>query len=515
MQHKLVHIALLFSCFFQLSYAQLDFSKSEQHYVNGDAAIIGNTILSVHESKAFNDFSLLNDQVKMTYVDIDKDGSTFNSSAATIKLPLPDAKIVSATLYWAATYPFEKGVKKDNGEEIVYKGNDKRDSNITEVLLKTPGAAYQKVSGRILFDAFDKEGYSESAPYVCFADVTNLMPQSSAEGLYTVANIRATQGFMSGGCAGGWFLFVIYEHPELNSKYITAYHGFQNFIDNWVDIPFEDFMNKNQGQTKAHIFLSTLEGDAKLSKDECSILNMADSSFVPLKNGLRASKNFFNGRITNGESYLKGRVPNSSNALGFDLVKMSIPSKLFSAGQTETTVRVGTKADRFYLYFTAFAIEINEKFHLDKEAVSSEELVDSAKAVADNEIPQDENSEPELKAEAAKQAKAEVKKEAILTQEEVRNLERKMRTVKLNIPNLKPGYYLITNVFSKPHYATKWENFLSEKGHEPFTFINPKNQWRYVSVYDSPEIQPVFNSYKKLVNIDYFKEIWVFKINLK
>ena len=145
--HEMLGLALI-TILSTLTYAQDQniFRKTTSHYINGDAVVIGNNILSADDSKAYNDFSLLNDQIKMQYIDIDGKGSTFSSSSASLALEDPEVKVVSATLYWAAVYPFVKGTKRQRSDEVIYYGSGDRLEPVNEVLFKTPGSrSYEKL----------------------------------------------------------------------------------------------------------------------------------------------------------------------------------------------------------------------------------------------------------------------------------------------------------------------------------------------------------------------------------
>jgi hypothetical protein len=140
----------------------------------------------------------------MKYIDIDKDRCTFGASQATLKLPPKTTKIISATLYWSSIHSFTRGRKKRKGNKIVYEGNNKRDTTINKIKFKTPNGAYQNIKGTILLDKFKHSGDTNNASYVCYADVTGILNESKSQnGTYTVANIKATQGYTSGRSAGG------------------------------------------------------------------------------------------------------------------------------------------------------------------------------------------------------------------------------------------------------------------------------------------------------------------------
>ncbi len=47
---------------------------------------------------------------------------------------------------------------------------------------------------------------------------------------------------------------------------------------------------------------------------------------------------------------------------------------------------------------------------------------------------------------------------------------------------VKPGYYLVTNAFSKQENVIEWKETLSDLGFEPLTFVNPENGLTYVYI---------------------------------
>ena len=300
----------------------------------------------------------------MQYVDIDNNPSTFSSSQANLTLPENPSKIKYAALYWSAIYKYNKGVKRViNNEEIVYKGKDIRDTIVSSILLKQPNGKYQPLNGHVVYDSYKTKLFEDTKPYVCYANVTNLLKNANnVNGTYTVANIKATEGYVSGGAAGGWLLYVVYEEETASAKYFTTYNGFVGIDRTATDIYFEDFKTNEKGQIKSSLLFGTLEGDYKFKTDDCAILNANKNMFVQLTSKERPEKNFFNSKITvEGEPFLD-RIPNSENTLGFDISKMSVPNKnneIISNNSSEATIRFKTRADGFYLFFVAFETEIN------------------------------------------------------------------------------------------------------------------------------------------------------------
>ena len=494
-------------------------SINKQFYIYGNTAVIGNNIVSKHETEPFNNRDVINDEVKMKYVDIDADEATFSSSQATLTIPENSTKIVYAALYWSAIYKYDKGVLRREGKKKIYKGNESnRDTNINEIRLKLPNSSYKDIKGEIIYDDLNKKVFPNNTPYACFADITNLLNQTKqVNGEYTVANIKATQGFISGGCSGGWFLYVVYEAPSDHPIYVTTYNGFiQVNKQNPSTIIFKDFKTQEKGFVKTNLTLATLEGDHKLKSDQCLVLNPKDSSYVALGNLIRRDKNFFNSKITFNEDEFENRKPYSKNTLGFDLLQMQLPNPnndLISNNVDEITMKIKTKGDRFYLFFSAFQTDISDINYIQNR---ENKLVNEI-ATEENKI-LEKNTDQEIN--ATKSTKTEVDEVKIKEQPKTKvkpyskEVKKVLQSNSITIPDEESGYYLVTNVFSKHRNTESWIAFLESKGHSPKVFTNPKNNWEYVYVSDSENIELVYNSYKEIYKLSYLKNIWIFKINL-
>jgi len=332
-------------------------TKNKQFYIYGNTTVIGNNIVSKHETEPFNNREVINDEVKMKYVDIDDDSSTFSSSQATLTLPENSTKIVYAALYWSAIYKYDKGVLESDGKKKIYSGDDSsRDANVNKISLKLPNSSYKTISGKIIYDDYFQRAFPNNTPYACYADITNILNEAKqVNGDYIVANIKATQGYVSGGCSGGWLLYVVYEAPTDHPIYVTTYNGFiQVNKQNPSTIVFKDFKTQEKGFVKTNLTLATLEGDHKLKTDQCLVLNPKNNKYVALGNLLRTEKNFFNSKITYNEVEFKDRKPYSKNTLGFDLLQMKLPNpnnELISNNVDLITMKIKTKSDRFYFFF--------------------------------------------------------------------------------------------------------------------------------------------------------------------
>lgn len=489
MKYAFLSLIFLTSCF---SYAQegVVFRANKQFYLKGNSALIGNNIVSAHATKSFNDATKINDKLKLKYVDVDNDKSTFSSSQAKLTVP-ENSKIRYAALYWSAIYPYNFGKTKiitrdDDRKQLIYIGDDERNLSYNSVLFKTPGSTYKPIKGYTIFNGLKSEKFENAKPYVCFADVTAILQNTkSLSGNYTLANIKATQGLAPGGCAGGWLLYVIYENDTESPKYFTTYNGFLDVFKTPIDILFRNYKTPEKGDIKTSLLLGALEGDQKFKTDNCAILNPADGEYVPLFNKVRPRLNFFNSTISIDNTFFLDRLPASRNTLGFDLLKMEIPdpnNTIITNNSTHATVQFNSKADRFYLFFVAFETEISPIFLEGKENKTSIVVLNKEEVLKDDKI------DEEL--------------------EKVKNLK------SISIPSIPKGYYLVTNVFSVEENATKWMAFLEEKGHTPKSYINPENSWHYIYLNIDEDPSVIYEKRKELSKIDYFEDIWILKINL-
>ena len=72
----------------------------------------------------------------------------------------------------------------------------------------------------------------------------------------TVANVRATTGYIEGGAAAGWLLYVIYEDDTETAKYFTSYSGFEEVSKEVVDVVFEGLQPKNENASSSKIMMA-------------------------------------------------------------------------------------------------------------------------------------------------------------------------------------------------------------------------------------------------------------------
>lgn len=360
--------ALFATC---LSYAQLatPFKIRHQGYVNGDMTMIANNIVnrvdynndanSPHDNRAYQ--GELNDEYMMLYTDIDNDKTTFSSSSADLYLNNPlNKKIVYAGLYWSATYLYNSGVSKGVDK---YKAVDSKREPFSPIKIKLPNQKeYTTFGGELIFDGINEPKFKESAPYAMYADITEMVKNlKDPTGTYTVANIKATQGKLSGGVAAGWSMFFVYEDVDMPGKFITTYDGFAGVTDKPTEINFSGFQTLPMGEVKARIACAALEGDLNLKGDQIQFKAAENNEFTQLQSPLRDRANIFNSSITIDDKFFDSRVPASKNTLGYDSFIMNInnfDNSVLGNNTTDATLKLKTTGDRYFVFFNAFDVEV-------------------------------------------------------------------------------------------------------------------------------------------------------------
>ncbi len=369
LKNKSTLVLVLFSFTIQIFSQQAKpFKIRYQTHVNGDMTIIANNIVNRKNNrespnKPYNEISSsskLNDEFQMNYIDIDADPNTFSSSSANLSLENSNAKkIIYAGLYWSATYLYTSCqiVNQDQFEAI----DDKRE-DFSSIKIKLPNQNdYQNISGELIFDGINEKDFKVNAPYVVYADITNLVSGlENPFGTYTVANVKSTVGSISGGISAGWSIFFVYEDATMKDKFITTYDGFAGITDQLLDLNFTGFKTVPEGLVNAKIACSALEGDVKLKGDQLLFKTSQTDKFVQLSNALREKTNVFNSSITIDNELFTNRSPNSVNTLGFDSFIMTIKNpnnSIIANNASDVIIRMKTSGDRYFMFFNAFEVE--------------------------------------------------------------------------------------------------------------------------------------------------------------
>lgn len=560
--------------------AQDEVPLTSQHkiYTKGGSLLVGNTILGKHKSNAFDSNKTSNDLVDMVYVDVDTNDETFSSSSANIIFPDKTSKILYAALYWSGLYPAEKSTMRLGKQRAYYKKKGGRQEAVDSIKIKWANQPYTDIKGEVIFDAKKKGKFKKDSPYVCRADITKFLTEANFNGgNFTVANIRAARGKLEGGSAAGWHLYIVYENLKNSAKFFTTFDGFRQVAKEPVEIIFSDFKTKTAGDIESTLILATLEGDIKIKSDQCAVYSPFADKFITLQTPNREGTNFFNSSITIYSEMFLDRNPASKNTLGFDLLKMKLSDSVISNNTNKVNMRFKSKADRFYLYFTAFETEIEESLMLEKNpetiiedvsssnveimqpSITSEYQGENAEVIAvrENEIAEkvknlnqhkdvsklkqelaitpidsvkvktgynvDTIKTPQLKKAIVRLAEKDtlpvekhltISANAKIPVSQVNTETEQQSIAKLEIAEMTSGYFLITNVFSVEKLARDWMEYLKFEGYNPQQFINPQNGWIYVYILKAENFDKVKMRQTELQLHEDFKDIWIAGINL-
>ncbi|WP_438962426.1 hypothetical protein [Nonlabens sp.] len=507
----------------------VSFEQQHSYYINGGSLIYGNNILSKHEEKPFHTANGINDNTKMTYVDIDKDPTTFSSSAVQIDVP-ENSTIINATLYWAGTYPGATGKKKRKGKKLDYVIVDEVDQDISKVRIKINKGEYRDVSGQVIFNASNAtdEVLISNKPYVCKADVTELMASDALLDKVTVANVPAALGYINGGSTAGWLLFIAYENPNSLPHFITLYDGFEFVKDQKVAISIKDFKSAQVNDVSSRITIAAMDGDSPLKRDNVQIYNPKSRKSAFLSSSTRSQTNFFNSSIDENKEAKEKRFPYSRNTLGFDIAQVNVTDKkgLVLPKNTENIeIQYATKADSFYVFFTAFQTQIDQEFLEQKDREKNAQLV--VKPVVDRpvnvsqvttETPQVDELNPKVEKAVQKDIVNEtpvkqpaVKEEVVVKENTEKVSENKVVTFE-ETDTSSIRYYIITNVFSNSDNAIKWMQVLEREGFYPDSFIHPENGLEYVFIASSESAFLLRDALDKARENPLLKKAWVKKM---
>jgi len=526
-------IAILWS---MCSCAQVSvpFKMRYQGYVKGDMTVIANNITNRvdYNNKSnvpyYNHTSSarLNDEFVMEYIDIDEDESTFSSSSAELIFDNNNSKkILYAGLYWSATYKYNSGYQKKVGKFVA---DDETRTSFNTIKLKLPNAVnYTSITGQTIYDGINDKELKDFAPYTVYADVTSLIQElNNPSGVYTVANIKATQGELSGGVASGWTLFLVYEDSQMSEKFITSYDGFAGVTDKLTDILFKGFQTPEQGIVKAKIACAALEGDNNMIGDQL-MFNASGNirDFVALNNTLRKTNNFFNSAITIENKYFTNRFPDSKNTLGYDTCMMTIPNQnnsVIGNNVKEATLRLKSTGDRYFMFFTAFNVEVSipetTPIVENDNLISSVNIQNKEKVSSSSTLIKEIPAGNEMVADAGKTYSSNSSKNLALKKQAL-SLDKKAKSAEpieirtLSVSNQERGYYIVANVFSNPENAKNFITFLELKGITAEYFVNKVNNYRYVYLAKTLNENEAIDLYLSKVNNTYQDRIWILSVN--
>jgi len=274
------------------------------------------------------DGSLNNDNWEMTWVDVDSDSGTFNSSTSDLSIPA-GSTIQYAALYWGG---------RDAG------------SNKNKVKLKLPGgSSYQTVTSSVI-DTIASG--NNNGIYQAYADVTSLVNAlpNSGSGTYTVADIQGSTGKKM---MAGWSLIVVYRNQSEPMKNITVFDGLVAVdTSSSATINVNGFLTPPSGPINAKAGFITWEGDMGIVGDSAKL------NGYTLSDTRHPASNFFNSSVSHDGVSDASRNPAYSNNLGFDAAWMTPPNGAIGNSATSATIKVDTNGDAFVPGVMTLQVEV-------------------------------------------------------------------------------------------------------------------------------------------------------------
>jgi hypothetical protein len=305
--------------------ADTPFSVRYAQTLHGNLSAVGNTLMTCPTAAsncaaARSGSPYSDNDFTMTYVDVDSDSSTFDSSSATLTLPA-GSTVTWAGVYWAADTSGGSGGSADSHSWT-------RD----KVKLKAGSGAYQTVtaaSGDVLTSS------SQPTRYRGFADVTSLVTGS---GNYTVANVKAGTG---SDRFAGWALFVAYRDATQTLRHVNVYDGLGTVdATHTFSTTIAPFQTPATGTVTTNMGLLSFEGDPGYATETMKL------NGAPFSNALNPANNVFNSTISANGAHLTAKNPNYVNQLGMDLDSQSATGALANS-QSSTTLSFTSTQDYF------------------------------------------------------------------------------------------------------------------------------------------------------------------------
>jgi uncharacterized repeat protein (TIGR01451 family) len=333
-----------------------------QFTTTGDIVFVSNTVMSCATSATSppcaavragtftapaTATSLANNNNYMTNIDVDTNGTTFNSSSSNLTIPA-GGSVLFAGLYWGAKTTAGTTV----GGVVGVAAPTPADKN--KVLFATPtsAGAYTTLTSNTTGTAasVDLDPGVVSSAYGGYADVTATV-QAAGAGTYTVANIQTATG---GDRYGGWTIVVILKDPAQPMRQLTVFDGLEYVTSPATSptvISISGFQAPPVGPVQAKLGVVAFEGDLGNTGDALTLNSTA------LTDGTSPVNDFFNSTIANSGTAVGTKSPNYVNQLGYDADIIST-SGIVGPGATSATVSFSSSGDVYYPQVLTTAIDV-------------------------------------------------------------------------------------------------------------------------------------------------------------
>ena len=380
-----------------LLFAQRSFTIRYTNNLTGNIKVIGNTVLQSPDPNS----SKTNASLPLSYVNIDIGNGRYNSSSATIEDIIDGVNLTNAHIKWAGLYwqGYLHNDNEDTGADTIFNNFsiDQSSANTQihdaimdqSILFKVGNAPYTTISPtQIDIDQQYNNNIYVSYKYAAFADVTELLKNSSPVATYTVANIPTRSGRTSCGnwkhngynwyCSdnygrypdglgnyGAWALVIVYDNSgAANEKVrnITVFDGYTVLsaaFNPTQTINLSGFRTPKYAANGVDSTISIFagEGDRNILGDYAKLTNQDGYSYnLPDTSG---AGSYF-------ASVIEG-VPNRNpvilNNNGIDIHTTQVGTlggnnRPIKTNQTHASITLGTTQDTYMPSMVAFATEL-------------------------------------------------------------------------------------------------------------------------------------------------------------
>lgn len=341
--------------------------------LKGGTAVFGNTSMNITNTSGVIQTAQMNetpngngivasgnDNSNMQFADIDGVALTKNSTSANLVLPSGTNIIKFARLYWGG---------RINNSAITSDPDTLRKAKIR---FGTGNYA------SILAPSTSVDVFAVTATetiYQSYVDVTAYL-QGNGIGTYTVADVPATVGSVSGGGKyAGWSIVVAYENTSALLNSVRIYHGFYQIqTSSSLSVTLNNLNVPNNSLSAGDAVMSTMawEGDGNLGGTGNNDGDFMKVNGVTVTNAKNPAKNFWNGSISKNGASVTTKNPDYLNQMGIDIDEVNVGTGYgILPNATSVTLTFGTEADQYFPSYFAFALRVKDP------------LVTIAKTVAD------------------------------------------------------------------------------------------------------------------------------------
>lgn len=284
-----------------------------------------------------------NNSYVTAYVDIDSDGTTFQSSSDSLALA-SCSEISWAGLFWG-------------GEMTSASGNY---STRNQCKIKVNNGSYTSLTADALLDNFN--GFDT---YHCYKDVTSIVQAAGTNARFTVANVAVRVGGTNR--FGGWTIVVVYKNDLQPMRTISVFNGLSNVsgANPTTDITVNGFKTPSSGAVTFEVGAVSYDGDRSLTGDQIQFNGAG--SFVNISDAANNSNDVFNSSLTySGIAKTTPFLnPAYTNTLGYDadiFVPNNASLNYIGNNATSATLRLTTGAggETFLTQLVTIAIDVAE-----------------------------------------------------------------------------------------------------------------------------------------------------------